>query len=101
MDMVVREMVRKETYEFLKHAFVKCSFRLSTSVVFLCVSDESPAQTLENEKCYLVVSLQAVPMFVKLFETVLSHLGDPNGLHSMKVHNQGIPTTRTSLERTE
>ena len=29
------EMVYVETYEFLEHAFVQCSFRFPTPVVFL------------------------------------------------------------------
>ena len=28
---------------------------------------------------YLVVGLQTIPMLVKLLETVLPHLSDPNG----------------------
>jgi len=35
-------------------------------------------EDLQYSSC-LVVSLQTIPMLVKLFETVLSHLSDPNG----------------------
>ena len=39
-------------------------------------------------------------MLVKLFETVLPHLSDPNGSVQQTAHRRSILTERTSLEHT-
>ena len=90
-----------KTHEFLKHALVECSFGLSTPVVLLYTGCKPSARTPTMARTsYLVVSFQAIPVLVKLLETVLPHLSNPNGFVQQTSRDRDLLTKRTSLEHT-
>jgi hypothetical protein len=68
------------SHQFLKHALVQCALGFSTVRIFLCLASwlrqERTDLRVHAVETDLVVHFQAIPVRLKLLQTVFTHLAN-------------------------